>query len=80
MNRRFAAGRRGSSTGAGKFARASSSAAGTVVGVVGRSGQQTPIVQAAEGRPNRYVVIDGYKWIAAEQLGQCHQSSENVFF
>jgi ParB/RepB/Spo0J family partition protein len=36
------------------------------------SGQQTPIVVvAAEGPPNRYVVIDGYKRIAAlEQLGR----------
>jgi ParB family chromosome partitioning protein len=36
------------------------------------SGQQTPIVVvAAEGQPNRYVVIDGYKRIAAlEQLGR----------
>ena len=36
------------------------------------SGQQTPIVVvAAEGHPNRYVVIDGYKRIAAlEQLGR----------
>jgi len=36
------------------------------------SGQQTPIVVVeAEGQPRRYVVIDGYKRIAAlEQLGQ----------
>jgi ParB family chromosome partitioning protein len=36
------------------------------------SGQQTPIVVvAAEDQPNRYVVIDGYKRIAAlEQLGR----------
>jgi ParB family transcriptional regulator, chromosome partitioning protein len=36
------------------------------------SGQQTPIVVvAAEGHPDRYVVIDGYKRIAAlEQLGR----------
>jgi hypothetical protein len=36
------------------------------------SGQQTPIVVvAAEGRPGRYLVIDGYKRIAAlEQLGR----------
>jgi len=36
------------------------------------SGQQTPIVVvAAEGQPDRYVVIDGYKRIAAlEQLGR----------
>lgn len=36
------------------------------------SGQQTPIVVvAAEGQPGRYVVIDGYKRIAAlEQLGR----------
>jgi ParB family chromosome partitioning protein len=36
------------------------------------AGQQTPIVVvAAEGQPNRYVVIDGYKRIAAlEQLGR----------
>lgn len=36
------------------------------------SGRQTPIVVvAAEGPPNRYVVIDGYKRIAAlEQLGR----------
>jgi ParB family chromosome partitioning protein len=36
------------------------------------SGQQTPIVVVAvEGQPNRYVVIDGYKRIAAlEQLGR----------
>jgi ParB family chromosome partitioning protein len=36
------------------------------------AGQQTPIVVvAAEGSPNRYVVIDGYKRIAAlEQLGR----------
>jgi len=36
------------------------------------SGQQTPIVVvAAEGQANRYVVIDGYKRIAAlEQLGR----------
>ena len=36
------------------------------------SGQQTPIVVVAvEGRPDRYVVIDGYKRIAAlEQLGR----------
>src|SRR5216110_3703572 len=35
-------------------------------------GQQTPIVVvAAEGQPDRYVVIDGYKRIAAlEQLGR----------
>ena len=35
-------------------------------------GQQTPIVVvAAEGRADRYVVIDGYKRIAAlEQLGR----------
>jgi ParB family transcriptional regulator, chromosome partitioning protein len=36
------------------------------------SGQQTPIVVvAAEGQADHYVVIDGYKWIAAlEQLGR----------
>jgi len=36
------------------------------------SGQQTPIVVvAAEGQPGRYLVIDGYKRIAAlEQLGR----------
>ena len=36
------------------------------------SGQQTPIVVvAAEGQPDRYVVIDGYKRILAlEQLGR----------
>src|SRR5438067_2062142 len=36
------------------------------------SGQQTPIVVvAAEGQADRYVVIDGYKRIAAlEQLGR----------
>jgi len=36
------------------------------------SGQQTPVVVvAAEGHPDRYVVIDGYKRIAAlEQLGR----------
>src|SRR6266513_5865567 len=36
------------------------------------SGQQTPIVVvAAEGQPDRFVVIDGYKRIAAlEQLGR----------
>ena len=36
------------------------------------AGQQTPIVVvAAEGQPDRYVVIDGYKRIAAlEQLGR----------
>src|SRR5208337_3739579 len=36
------------------------------------SGQQTPIVVvAAEGQPDRYVVIDGHKRIAAlEQLGR----------
>src|SRR5579872_3591680 len=36
------------------------------------SGQQTPIVVvAAEGQPDRYIVIDGYKRIAAlEQLGR----------
>jgi ParB family chromosome partitioning protein len=36
------------------------------------AGQQTPIVVvAAEGQPNRYVVVDGYKRIAAlEQLGR----------
>jgi ParB/RepB/Spo0J family partition protein len=36
------------------------------------SGQQTPIVVvSAEGQPDRYVVIDGYKRIAAlEQLGR----------
>jgi ParB/RepB/Spo0J family partition protein len=36
------------------------------------SGQQTPIVVvAADGQPDRYVVIDGYKRIAAlEQLGR----------
>jgi ParB family chromosome partitioning protein len=36
------------------------------------SGQQTPIVVvAAEGQPDRYVVIDGYKRMAAlEQLGR----------
>jgi ParB family transcriptional regulator, chromosome partitioning protein len=35
-------------------------------------GQQTPVVVvAAEGHPDRYVVIDGYKRIAAlEQLGR----------
>jgi ParB/RepB/Spo0J family partition protein len=34
-------------------------------------GQQTPIVVVAEGQPERYVVIDGYKRIAAlEQLGR----------
>ena len=35
-------------------------------------GQQTPIVVvAADGQPDRYVVIDGYKRIAAlEQLGR----------
>jgi ParB/RepB/Spo0J family partition protein len=35
------------------------------------SGQQTPIVVVAEGQADRYVVIDGYKRIAAlEQLGR----------
>jgi ParB-like chromosome segregation protein Spo0J len=36
------------------------------------SGQQTPIVVVAvEGKADRYVVIDGYKRIAAlEQLGR----------
>jgi ParB family transcriptional regulator, chromosome partitioning protein len=35
------------------------------------SGQQTPIVVVAADQPNRYVVIDGYKRIAAlEQLGR----------
>src|SRR5271165_7084733 len=36
------------------------------------AGQQTPIVVvAAEGQPDRYVVIDGYKRIAAlEKMGQ----------
>ena len=36
------------------------------------SGQQTPIVVvAAEGQPDRYLVIDGYKRVAAlEQLGR----------
>jgi ParB-like chromosome segregation protein Spo0J len=40
------------------------------------SGQQTPVVVvAAEGQADRYVVIDGYKRIAAlEQLG-FHQGS-----
>jgi len=34
-------------------------------------GQQTPIVVVAEGQANRYVVIDGYKRIAAlQQLGR----------
>jgi ParB/RepB/Spo0J family partition protein len=34
-------------------------------------GQQTPIVVAAEGQAGRYVIIDGYKRIAAlEQLGR----------
>jgi ParB family transcriptional regulator, chromosome partitioning protein len=35
------------------------------------SGQQTPIVVVAAGAPDRYLVIDGYKRVAAlEQLGQ----------
>jgi len=35
------------------------------------AGQQTPIVVIATGEPDRYVVIDGYKRIAAlEQLGR----------
>ena len=35
------------------------------------SGQQTPIVVVAAGPPNRYLVIDGYKRVAAlEQLGR----------
>jgi ParB family chromosome partitioning protein len=35
------------------------------------SGQQTPIVVVAQGQADRYVVIDGYKRIAAlEQLGR----------
>src|SRR6185312_12338898 len=35
------------------------------------SGQQTPIVVVAAATPNRYLVIDGYKRVAAlEQLGR----------
>ena len=35
------------------------------------AGQQTPIVVIATAEPNRYVVIDGYKRIAAlQQLGR----------
>src|ERR1019366_3179527 len=35
------------------------------------SGQQTPIVVAAAGSPDRYLVIDGHKRVAAlEQLGR----------
>ena len=35
------------------------------------SGQQTPIVVVAAGQPDRYLVIDGYKRIAAlQQLGR----------
>jgi ParB family chromosome partitioning protein len=35
------------------------------------SGQQTPIVVVAAGPPDRYLVIDGYKRVAAlEQLGR----------
>jgi len=43
-----------------------------LLAALAESGQQTPIVVvAAEGQPNRYVVIDGYKRIAAlEQLGR----------
>ena len=31
------------------------------------SGQQTPIVVVASGQPDRYLVIDGYKRMAAHQ-------------
>jgi hypothetical protein len=49
----------------GAFARTPSGAAAAVVGIFG-CGQQAPIVVvAAEGQPDRYVVIDGYKRIAA---------------
>ena len=43
-----------------------------LLGSLAESGQQTPIVVvAAEGQADRYVVIDGYKRIAAlEQLGR----------
>src|ERR1700682_159791 len=35
------------------------------------AGQQTPIVVVAAGQPDRYLVIDGYKRIAAlQQLGR----------
>jgi ParB family chromosome partitioning protein len=38
---------------------------------LGESGQQTPIVVVAAEQPDRYLVIDGYKRIAAlEQLGR----------
>ena len=49
-----------------------SPAAAAVVSVAGRSGQQTPIVVvAADGQPDRYLVIDGYKRITAlQQLGR----------
>src|ERR1700735_4691689 len=45
---------------------------GRLLASLADSGQQTPIVVvAAEDQPDRYVVIDGYKRIAAlEQLGR----------
>jgi ParB/RepB/Spo0J family partition protein len=42
-----------------------------LLGSLADSGQQTPIVVvAAEGQTDRYVVIDGYKITALEQLGR----------
>ena len=61
------------STGVGSACgRAIRRGSGRLLASLAESGQQTPIVVvAAEGQPNRYVVIDGYKRIAAlEQLGR----------
>jgi hypothetical protein len=46
------------------------------------SGQQTPIVVvAAAGQPDRYLVIDGYKRIAAlRQLGRDIVEAEFTFY
>ena len=44
---------------------------GRLLASLAESGQQTPIVVTAEGQADRYVVIDGYKRIAAlQELGR----------
>jgi len=44
---------------------------GGLLASLAESGQQTPIVVVAAGQPDRYLVIDGYKRVAAlQQMGR----------